>query len=328
MEAKFCPFCQRKNKPDAVRCAHCGVLLVAHKPGAYTTVGITVPAPEPSEKPLSCADRIGELPPDSFALFIMEFEEPIILKNHPKIVIGRDDQMSGEEMALDMTRYGDLSLGISRRHAQIRYADGIYVLEDLGSTNGTWLNRQRLTPGQIYPLHNDDLLWLGPLKLLFCSATAEPGPRATFSLHLANSLLAKEQNLTLDFLQEEVGPYLQAIARVEEVRAFCLGQAAKPIYLLSLQESGQQITVQLEGAGETIALIKKWVAHWRDEHLEMVGGKEQAREAVWQEQLLLLATRMVNYLQPNNPEGERAQAAGQLIRPLTTLITSNLELSS
>jgi hypothetical protein len=177
-------------------------------------------------------------------------------------------------------------------------------------------------------LHNDDLLWLGPLKLLFCSATAEAGSRATFSLRLANSLLAKEQNLTPDFLQEAVSPFLQAVARVEEVRALCLGQSPKPIYLLSLQENGQQITVQLEGAGEAIALITKWVALWRNEHLEMVGSKEQAREAVWQEQLLPLATQLVDYLQPNHGEEERAQAATQLVRPLTTLITSNLELSS
>lgn len=327
MEAKFCPFCQRKNKADAIRCTHCGVLLIAHKPGAFTTVGISSSPAEPRENQPQCADRIAQLPSDSFALFVLDFEEPIILKNQSKTTIGRDAEASREEM-LDMSRYGDLSLGISRHHAQIHYTDGAYMLEDLGSTNGTWLNRRRLTPGQLYPLHLDDQLWLGPLKLLFCFAQAETGTLVSFSLRLANSLTAKEQNLTPDFLQTEVGPYLQAMAGLEEVRASCLGQSPEPVYIVSIQENARQVTVQMEGMAEVVALMEKWVMRWRDEHLEMVGAKEQAQEASWQEQLLPLAIRMVTQLNASLSEAEMTPLATQFIRPLTELITSPLELSS
>jgi predicted component of type VI protein secretion system len=34
---------------------------------------------------------------------------------------------------------------VSRRHAKISWEDGAYLLEDVGSTNGTWLNEARVT---------------------------------------------------------------------------------------------------------------------------------------------------------------------------------------
>ena len=37
---------------------------------------------------------------------------------------------------------------VSRRHFQLRCQDGVYFISDLGSTNGTYLNGERLEPGQ------------------------------------------------------------------------------------------------------------------------------------------------------------------------------------
>jgi len=51
------------------------------------------------------------------------------------VVIGRD---SGCDLVLT-------SAGVSRRHASIRARDGGLELVDLGSSNGTWLNDERLT---------------------------------------------------------------------------------------------------------------------------------------------------------------------------------------
>lgn len=325
MEAKFCPFCQRKNKVDATRCAHCGVLLIAHKSGTSTTVGVSAGPAEGRDRQITCQDRITHLPPHSFALFVMDFEEPIILKNQPKIVIGRDSQVLSTASTLDMSRYGDLALGISRHHAQILYTDGVYSVEDLGSTNGTWLNRRRLTPGQAYPLRSDDQLWLGPLKLLVCLNVAEVSKQATFSLRLGNTLQAHPPYLTPDFLQSTIGPYLQAIDRLEEARAACLNLPPEPVYIVSIQESSEQIVIQLDGAGETMDLIKKWVRRWRDEHLEVVGTAQESQQP---EQLLPLAERMVTYLQPQLSGAEAATLASPFIPSLATLVTSSLELVS
>jgi pSer/pThr/pTyr-binding forkhead associated (FHA) protein len=302
-------------------------LLIAHKPGAFTTVGISTSPAEAREKHSSCAERIHHLPPGSFALFVMDFEEPIVLKNQPKIVIGRDTQMLNTATTLDLSRYGDLALGISRHHAQIHYADEIYSVEDLGSTNGTWLNRRRLNPGQTYPLHNDDQLWLGPLKMLFCFAPTKPDEQTTFLLRPANTLLAQEQNLTPDLLQEEIGPYLQAIVRLEEARAACLELPSQPIYITSIQESASQIAIQLDGAGEALALIEKWVVRWRDEHLEMVGMPKPKQAYDGLEQLAPLANHIIASLQPAITDEKSAQSVTQFLPPLTVLVTSSLEFS-
>ncbi len=48
---------------------------------------------------------------------------------------------------------------ISRRHARFRKGTGEYMLEDLGSTNGTFVNGKRLTAPQV--LQSGDIIMLG-----------------------------------------------------------------------------------------------------------------------------------------------------------------------
>jgi DNA-binding transcriptional regulator YiaG len=48
---------------------------------------------------------------------------------------------------------------VSRHHARIRLERATYLLEDLGSTNGTFLNSARIT--QAEPLRDDDVILLG-----------------------------------------------------------------------------------------------------------------------------------------------------------------------
>ncbi|GAB4478941.1 MAG: hypothetical protein Kow00124_23990 [Anaerolineae bacterium] len=55
--------------------------------------------------------------------------------------------------------------GVSRTHAQISVIDWKLYIADTGSTNGTTLNGEKLTPGQLYPLKDNDLLSLGALDL-------------------------------------------------------------------------------------------------------------------------------------------------------------------
>jgi pSer/pThr/pTyr-binding forkhead associated (FHA) protein len=59
----------------------------------------------------------------------------------------------GDELVIGRGRHGGGSLGgdpeLSRLHARIRRTpEGILILEDLGSTNGTFLNEWRVTAAQ------------------------------------------------------------------------------------------------------------------------------------------------------------------------------------
>jgi pSer/pThr/pTyr-binding forkhead associated (FHA) protein len=55
--------------------------------------------------------------------------------------------------------------GVSRRHARIHKQKSQYFIEDLGSANGTFLNGQRLTPYLPHPLHDNDELQLGRVRI-------------------------------------------------------------------------------------------------------------------------------------------------------------------
>lgn len=55
--------------------------------------------------------------------------------------------------------------GVSRRHAQLRNAEGQWTIEDLGSTNGVLVNGRRLRGSQ--PLSAGDRLELGSTEVVF-----------------------------------------------------------------------------------------------------------------------------------------------------------------
>jgi DNA-binding winged helix-turn-helix (wHTH) protein len=55
--------------------------------------------------------------------------------------------------------------GVSRRHARIIITDDAAMLEDLGSTNGTWLHGEPVKTAT--PLHDGDEIRLGPVTVTF-----------------------------------------------------------------------------------------------------------------------------------------------------------------
>jgi hypothetical protein len=53
----------------------------------------------------------------------------------------------------------------SRQHAFINYEDGRLVIEDLNSSNGTFVNRTRLYPGQKRVLQPNDVIQIGTVQM-------------------------------------------------------------------------------------------------------------------------------------------------------------------
>ncbi|MEA2433189.1 MAG: hypothetical protein QOG54_646 [Actinomycetota bacterium] len=53
---------------------------------------------------------------------------------------------------------------VSRRHAEIRRSDGSFSVHDVGSLNGTYVNRERVEEAQ---LHSGDEIQVGKFKLVF-----------------------------------------------------------------------------------------------------------------------------------------------------------------
>lgn len=56
---------------------------------------------------------------------------------------------------------------VSRRHSEISYANGQYVLRDLGSANGTFINGTQLTPATAQILAANDKIRIGDVMFVF-----------------------------------------------------------------------------------------------------------------------------------------------------------------
>jgi FHA domain-containing protein len=81
--------------------------------------------------------------------------------------IGRWDADGGIFPDVDLDS-DDPEAKVSRRHARISFREGQYFLEDLGSTNGTFVNRgKRLQPGRLQPLQDGDEIIVGKTFLRF-----------------------------------------------------------------------------------------------------------------------------------------------------------------
>jgi pSer/pThr/pTyr-binding forkhead associated (FHA) protein len=87
--------------------------------------------------------------------------------------IGRWDADGGIFPDVDLDQ-DDPEAKVSRRHARIIRETGQFYIEDLGSTNGTFINRgRRLLPGNRHPLNNGDEIIVGKTFLKF---VVEGGP--------------------------------------------------------------------------------------------------------------------------------------------------------
>lgn len=83
-----------------------------------------------------------------------------------EITIGRNDPATNERRDLDLTPFGAVERGVSRRHATIVRKDGTSLqITDNNSANGTYLNGQRLVPNQARILRDGDEVRFGRLVI-------------------------------------------------------------------------------------------------------------------------------------------------------------------
>ena len=83
---------------------------------------------------------------------------------------------------------------ISRRHAEIVYANGRYALRDLQSKNGTSVNDQRLDADTIVLLKQGDTVKFGDVSFAFQTQKVDPSASMLLSKHnlhlLSNGVIA------------------------------------------------------------------------------------------------------------------------------------------
>lgn len=85
--------------------------------------------------------------------------------------------LEGDQLNVGRDSSNDITINdaeISRRHARLTFQGGKYVLEDLGSTNGTFVNGQRLAGPRV--LKPGEVVSFGEqIVLVFEVTTTDPG---------------------------------------------------------------------------------------------------------------------------------------------------------
>lgn len=139
-----CPACQMDNPATALYCGQCGNPLpeqdtthvfLPRTPGGKYRLALTI----------------------SGAVLYVDFDEAIVL--------GRTRHDSPVLVQVDLTPFDGVRRGVSRRHATLRLQDGRLVIQDMRSTNGTYVNGRLLVPGMMHNLIDGDVLRLGNLEM-------------------------------------------------------------------------------------------------------------------------------------------------------------------
>jgi ribosomal protein L40E len=149
---KYCPECGFQNPESANYCARCGAMLVRDENGE-ATMAFT---PEQAEE----ARR-----PDLEELGI---SGPALIVRSGGGRAGETFVLDGDETTIGRSPDCDIFLDdvtVSRRHAVVRRGPSGLAIEDLGSLNGTYLNRKRIEAAA--GLSDGDELQIGKYRLAF-----------------------------------------------------------------------------------------------------------------------------------------------------------------
>jgi CheY-like chemotaxis protein len=132
-----------------------------------------VKKPDSQTKQLVSTARLRALPMDvrrdAIVFFVSGYQEPIAIVVPSRITVGRRSGSTSRRPHIDLERYGAFEAGVSRVHAAIvREADGFYI-EDLDSSNGTFINNLQIAPHTLTRLENAAEITLGnlPVRVFF-----------------------------------------------------------------------------------------------------------------------------------------------------------------
>jgi hypothetical protein len=150
--AVHCPECGFVNAEGANYCQKCGAFLGQPEEGDATTATYRV-------------GETGEIEP-------VELED-VVAKGAALVIragggrVGETFPLEGDRITIGRRPESDIFLDdvtVSRDHALLVRRNGAYYLDDSGSLNGTYVNRQRVDS---HKLEDGDELQIGKYKLTY-----------------------------------------------------------------------------------------------------------------------------------------------------------------
>ncbi|HEY9724339.1 MAG TPA: FHA domain-containing protein [Oscillatoriaceae cyanobacterium] len=145
-----CPNCNAENMGGVTYCDECGTKLDGGPAVATATIASAPSAggaAAPAAKLVITRGGTGG--------------KEFMLERAGETQVGRWDPDGGAFPEIDLTQ-DDPEAKISRKHARVIVQNGGYLLEDVGSLNGTYVNRgPRLMPGSPHPIADGDEVVMG-----------------------------------------------------------------------------------------------------------------------------------------------------------------------
>ena len=146
----LCRNCGHRNPDEAHFCANCGTSLQDDTTISFSPIQLEDEAAEDAALPQSELEAGQALlavqrGPNAGSKFLID-KDVTTAGRHPESDIFLDD------------------VTVSRRHAEFRRSDGKFSIHDVGSLNGTYVNRQRVDSTE---LSSGDELQIGKFKLTF-----------------------------------------------------------------------------------------------------------------------------------------------------------------
>ncbi|MEA5079352.1 MAG: FHA domain-containing protein [Anaerolineaceae bacterium] len=164
----ICPNCQHKELPGALFCSECGAQLVnvdilntrSIQRTATDQLDLRADVPETLEKVIAVKNTEPNV-----SLHIIESGQVLHLKDRKEFTLGRTVEGQPILPDVDLSPFDAFTLGVSRLHAAIRIVNREVVVTDLGSSNGTRVNGQKIVPHVDYPINHGDIIAVGKLKI-------------------------------------------------------------------------------------------------------------------------------------------------------------------
>ena len=173
----FCAACKMRNEARAILCAYCNTPLPLKDDRQRTRIlrgpqETTGALPDSFDKyldapPLNRERFLDfEIPSKGVVLINLEDGQPVAMLDEKAFILGRASaDIETREPLVDLTSLG-IDYGISRVHALIHKTKDGYQITDLDSSNGTWLENDRLVPQKPYHVDSGDRIRMGRLNML------------------------------------------------------------------------------------------------------------------------------------------------------------------
>ncbi len=168
-----CPNCHHKELPGALFCSECGARLISLD--YLTTQSIKKSNTDSLDQTIVDKSKETSTPPDDIlsktnfssdlALYLIEAKQTLQLVGRTEFTLGRVAEGQPILPDVDLSPFDAYAQGVSRLHAALKINKNRVAIMDLGSSNGTRVNGQKIVPHVDYPISHNDQIALGKLRI-------------------------------------------------------------------------------------------------------------------------------------------------------------------